>query len=177
MPISSVTAAYVDADSPPLVPNCNSIFEVEFVVTAIICKSNVIASVGIPETMKSWFFVETFVVTLFLSIVLLLLIYAVVGLFSFWIEDIKPLYWIVDKAVMILGGSYVPVALFPSVLKTLALWSPFGASQFITSTVYNSWESDYLRLIGMQLFWVVSIGIIVLYMFNQAHKKVSVNGG
>ena len=50
LPISSVTAAYVDAYSPPLVPSCNSIFEVEFVVTAIICKSIAIASVGIPET-------------------------------------------------------------------------------------------------------------------------------
>lgn len=134
-------------------------------------------TVGIPENMKSWFFVGTFIVTLFLAGVLLLLIYSVVGLFAFWIEDVKPLFWIVDKAVMILGGSYLPVALFPKIMYKLAIWSPFGASQFITSTVYDTWKTDYIKLISIQVFWTIIIGVLVIYMFNQAHKKVSVNGG
>jgi ABC-2 type transport system permease protein len=109
--------------------------------------------------------------------ILSLLIYSVVGLLAFWIEDVKPLYWIVDKAVMILGGSYLPVALFPKIMYQIAIFSPFGASQFITHTVYDTWKVDYLKLIGIQLFWIIVVGIIVAYMFGRAHKKVSVNGG
>jgi ABC-2 type transport system permease protein len=109
--------------------------------------------------------------------VLSLLVYAVVGLLAFWVEDIKPLFWIVDKAVMILGGSYLPVALFPAIMYNVAIWSPFGASQFMTHTVYESWKTGYAEMIGIQVFWVVLLGIVVAYMFSRAHKKVSVNGG
>jgi len=134
-------------------------------------------TVGIPESMQSWFFVGTFFITFFFAGILSLLIYSAVGLLAFWIEDVKPLYWIVDKSVMILGGSYLPVALFPETMYKIAIFSPFGASQFITSTVYNTWKIDYLKLMGIQLFWIIVVGFIVVYIFNRAYKKVSVNGG
>jgi ABC-2 type transport system permease protein len=105
------------------------------------------------------------------------LIYSIVGLLSFWIEDIKPVYWIVDKAVMILGGSYLPVALFPKAMYQIAVWSPFGASQFITHTVYESWTINYVKMFSIQVLWVIILGTFVYIMFNRAHKKVSVNGG
>lgn len=133
--------------------------------------------VGIPETMNSLFFFTSLVFIFIFSSILTLLIYSIVGLLSFWIEDIKPLYWIVDKAVMILGGSYLPVALFPPLMYQIAIWSPFGASQFITHTVYESWKIDYIKLFSIQFFWIALLGIIVFIMFKSAHKNVSVNGG
>ncbi len=133
--------------------------------------------VGVPATMTTPLFFASLILVFIFSAILSIFVYAIVGLLAFWIEDIKPLYWIVDKAVMILGGSYLPVALFPKVMYQIAIWSPFGASQFITHIVYDSWKTDYLQLFGIQLFWIVLLGIIVSYMFGKAHKKVSVNGG
>lgn len=148
-----------------------------FFVAAILGTIALIFFVGIPATMSSSFFFLTLIIVFILSCVLSLLIYAAVGLLSFWIEDIKPLYWIVDKAVMILGGSYLPVALFPPLMYKIAVWSPFGASQFITHTVYETWKHDYFEMFGIQLIWILILGIIVTVMFSRAHKKVSVNGG
>lgn len=148
-----------------------------FLVASIIGMSILYFFVGIPTTMSTAFFLISLGTIFILSSVLSLLIYSVVGLLSFWVEDIKPLYWIVDKAVMILGGSYLPVALFPSLMYKIAIWSPFGASQFITHTVYETWKVDYIHMFGIQIFWIVLLGIIVSVMFGRAHKKVSVNGG
>jgi ABC-2 type transport system permease protein len=134
-------------------------------------------TIGVPGNMLSGFFWATFLITLILAAVLSLLIYSIVGLFAFWIEDIKPLYWIVDKAVMILGGSYLPVALFPKIMYEISIFSPFGASQFITHTVYDSWKADYLKLISIQLFWIAVTAFALALMFRLAYKKVSVNGG
>jgi len=106
-----------------------------------------------------------------------LIIYSIVGLLAFWVEDINPIFWVVDKAVMILGGSYLPVALFPKFMYNLALYSPFGASQFITHTVYDSWKTDWVLLIGLQLFWILVLGVALYLIFASARKKVSVNGG
>ncbi|MCX6756079.1 MAG: ABC-2 family transporter protein [Candidatus Nomurabacteria bacterium] len=148
-----------------------------FFVAVVLGTIALVVAVGIPASMSSWFFVGTLSIVFILGIILSLLVYAVVGLLAFWIEDIKPLYWIVDKAVMILGGSYLPVALFPKVMYQIAIWSPFGASQFVTHTVYDTWRTGYAEMIGIQVFWIVILGIIVSYMFGRAHKKVSVNGG
>ena len=109
--------------------------------------------------------------------ILSLLLYTLVGLLAFWIEDTNPVFWIVDKAVMILGGSYLPVALFPKFMYKLALYSPFGASQFITHTVYDTWQTNWYILIGIQIFWSLVIGSIVYILFAKARRKVSVNGG
>jgi ABC-2 type transport system permease protein len=148
-----------------------------FFVAVVLGTIALVVAVGIPASMSSWFFVGTLSAVFILGIILSLLVYAIVGLLAFWIEDIKPLYWIVDKAVMILGGSYLPVALFPKVMYQIAIWSPFGASQFVTHTVYDTWRTGYAEMIGIQIFWIVILGIIVSYMFGRAHKKVSVNGG
>jgi ABC-2 type transport system permease protein len=148
-----------------------------FFVACVLGTIALVFTVGIPTSMTSWFFVGTLSVVFVLGIILSLLIFSVVGLLAFWIEDIKPLYWIVDKSVMILGGSYLPVALFPGIMYTIAIWSPFGASQFISHTVYDTWKTGYLEMISIQVFWTVIFSIVVAYMFGRAHKKVSVNGG
>ncbi len=148
-----------------------------FLVTTVLGVLALWLSVGIPSTMQSGFFAGTLAIVFILGSFLSLFIYSIVGLLSFWIEDVKPLYWIVDKAVMILGGSYLPVALFPKIMYQIAIWSPFGASQFVTHTVYETWQQSWVHMIGIQLAWVIVLGIIVVIMFGRAHKKVSVNGG
>lgn len=148
-----------------------------FLVTTVLGVLALWFTVGVPETMRSGFFLGTLVIVFIFSIFLSLFIYSIVGLLSFWIEDVKPLYWIVDKAVMIFGGSYLPIALFPKIMYQVAIWSPFGASQFVTHTVYENWQQSYMHIIGIQAVWVVICGIVVVVMFDRARKKVSVNGG
>ena len=62
-------------------------------------------------------------------------------------------------------------------MYNLALYSPFGASQFITHTVYNTWQTQWYMLVGIQVFWIITITAAVMFMFSMARKKVSVNGG
>jgi ABC-2 type transport system permease protein len=133
--------------------------------------------VGFPASMTVTLFLPTLLLTFILGVVLSLLLYSIVGLLAFWIEDINPVFWMVDKAVMILGGSYLPVALFPALLYNAALYSPFGASRFVTYTVYETWQSSWLFHIGIQAFWIIVLGLIVHCLFTRARERVSVNGG
>lgn len=148
-----------------------------FVVETILGATALFLIVGIPEAMQSWFFVLTLIPVLILCCVLSLLIYVTVGLLSFWMEDVRPLYTIIDKMVMILGGSFLPIAFFPKIMYQIAVWSPFGASQFVTHAVYESWPHLWLKLIGIQVFWLVIFFFINFFMFKVAHRRVSVNGG
>lgn len=148
-----------------------------FFVTMILGSVALLATVGIPQTMTTSLFLPTFLLTFIGAVIVSLLVYAIVGLLAFWIEDINPVYWIVDKAVMILGGSYLPIALFPDFMYKIALYSPFGASVFVTHTVYESWAINWYKLIGIQMAWAVVLGLVIYFMFSKAVRNVSVNGG
>ena len=148
-----------------------------FIVITLLAVVALVFIIGLPPTMTISIFIPTLILTFFCGAILSLFLYTIVGLLSFWIEDINPVFWIVDKAVMILGGSYLPVALFPSFMYKIALWSPFGASQFVTHTIYESWQTNWYELVGIQLFWIILFGLIVYFMFERAKQKVSVNGG
>jgi ABC-2 type transport system permease protein len=148
-----------------------------FVIVSVCGSALLIWWVGIPETMTIGIFLPTLFAIFCGAIILTLTLYAIVGFMAFWIEDVNPIFWLVDKVVMVLGGSYLPVALFPPLLYKVAVWSPFGAASFITHTVNVSWQEKWSMLIGIQIMWI-SIGLVVLFMINRyAHKRVSINGG
>ena len=148
-----------------------------FLIISIIGAIILAFVVGFPATMSANIFIPTLVLVILLGTLLSLFLYAGVGLLAFWMEDINPVFWIVDKAVMVLGGSYLPVALFPNSMYKAALYSPFGASQFITHTVSEAWAKEWMTKIGIQIFWVFVAAIIVFFVFAKAREKVSVNGG
>ena len=148
-----------------------------FLVATVIGSIALWLIVGFPATMTIGIFLPTMLLVFIGASALSLVLYSIVGLLAFWIEEINPVFWIVDKAVMILGGSYLPVALFPDFMYKLALYSPFGASQFVTHTVYESWQNNWYVLIGIQVFWILVLSLIMFVMFKKAREKVSVNGG
>jgi ABC-2 type transport system permease protein len=148
-----------------------------FTVVTMVTSIALILIIGLPATMTIGVFIPTLILTFFCASILTLLLYSIIGLLSFWIEDINPVFWIVSKAVMILGGSYLPIALFPPFLYKISLYSPFGASQFVTHTVYESWQTNWYQLVGIQLLWIILLGFVVYFMFKKAKQKVSVNGG
>ncbi len=133
--------------------------------------------IGFPATMSWFFFIPTVLGVFILGSILSLLLFSIIGLLAFWVEDINPIFWTVDKAVMILGGSYLPVALFPNSIYNIALYSPFGATQFITHTVYKTWQAEWFLKIGIQAFWIIVLGVVVYFLFQKAKQRVSVNGG
>ncbi|MFA6995411.1 MAG: hypothetical protein WC249_03335 [Patescibacteria group bacterium] len=148
-----------------------------FLVATVLGSVALALIIGIPQTMtSSIFWLSLFLVFIGAS-VLSLMLYSIVGLLAFWTEDITPIFWVVDKSVMILGGSFLPVALFPSFMYKLALYSPFGASQFITHTVYDTWSSQWPLFIGIQLFWILVLTAVVAVVFKKARRRVFVNGG
>jgi hypothetical protein len=59
----------------------------------------------------------------------------------------------------------------------LAIYSPLGACQLITHTVYGSWQTRAYGLLAIQFLWVLLLAITAVIMFHFAKKKVSINGG
>ena len=147
-----------------------------FTIISIIGTILMLLLVGFPK-INLLLFIPTMLITLILGTILALFIYSIIGLLSFFMQDVRPIHWIVDKFVMVLGGSYLPVALFPPVLKFLAFISPFGAINFATSTVYDYWNNEFIIRIFLQIFWIIVFGILLNYIYTKARQKAMINGG
>lgn len=147
-----------------------------FTIITIIGSIIMFLLVGFPK-LNLLLFIPTLLITLILGTILALFIYSIIGLLSFFMQDVRPIHWIVDKFVMVLGGSYLPVALFPPVLKFLAFISPFGAINFATSTVYDTWNNEFIIRILLQIIWIIVFGILLNYIYKKARQKAMINGG
>ena len=147
-----------------------------FVFISLLGTAIMILFVGIPN-LDLKIFIPTFFLSLILGQILGLMIYGIIGLMAFFIQDNRPIHWIVDKFIMILGGSYLPISMFPPVMKAMALYSPFGAINFATSTVYASWNDEWLLRLGLQVGWIIIFGILLNIVYRKSKKKAMVNGG
>lgn len=147
-----------------------------FVFISLLGTAIMILFVGIPN-LDLKIFIPTFFLSLILGQILGLMIYGIIGLMAFFIQDNRPIHWIVDKFIMILGGSYLPISMFPPVMKAMALYSPFGAINFATSTVYASWNDEWVIRLGLQVGWIIIFGILLNIVYRKSKKKAMVNGG
>jgi ABC-2 type transport system permease protein len=147
-----------------------------FVFISLLGTAIMILFVGIPN-LDLKIFIPTFFLSLILGQILGLMIYGIIGLMAFFIQDNRPIHWIVDKFIMILGGSYLPISMFPPIMKAMALYSPFGAINFATSTVYASWNDEWLIRLGLQIGWIIIFGILLNIVYRKSKKKAMVNGG
>ena len=147
-----------------------------FLIISLLGSITMAIVVGIP-ILNLVIFIPSIIITILLGQILGLILYATVGMLSFFMQDVRPIYWIVDKFVMILGGSYLPIAMFPNYMKILAYISPFGAINFASSTVYDSWNNEFLIRMLLQVGWIVIFGLLLKLVFNKSKEKAMINGG
>lgn len=147
-----------------------------FFVISVLGSVMMMLLIGLPKV-DLLIFIPTFLITFILGTILGLFMYSIIGLMSVFMQDVRPIHWITDKFVMVLGGSYLPVALFPPFLKVLAFISPFGAINFTSSTVYNSWNDEFLVRILLQIGWIIVFGFLLFYVYKKAREKAMINGG
>lgn len=148
-----------------------------FLIAAAFGAITLLPFVGMAPGLQDATSILAFLLVLIGSALVSVTIYLIVGLMAFWIEDVNPSYWIVDKTIMIMGGSYLPIGLFPDTLAAIARYSPFGASHFITRAGYSDWSTQWPSLLAIQLFWIALLFPLLIFMDRRAKMKVSVNGG
>lgn len=133
--------------------------------------------VAFPQVSVSWRWCLQFLSLLVTGIFLALWVYSLVGLSAMWLVDSDPVFWITDKAVMILGGSYVPVALFPKSLQLVSAYSPFGAMSFAARAFNPGFSAQWLSFWFTQLAWLAILMVMTLLVYRRANRKLSINGG
>jgi len=101
-----------------------------------------------------------------------------IGLASFWLHDCQPLYWVWQKAGFVLGGLLVPLELYPSWLRTIAIASPFAAILHGPGRIALGGDVGSACVVLAKLMVWLTIGIIlVAWLYRRAVKQVVIGGG
>ena len=117
------------------------------------------------------------ILTCILSVLLSCVLYSIIGLSSFWVEDATPFSWILQK-VCFMCGLLFPVEFLPEAIRPIIYYSPiYGVYSGPSRLIANfSWEQFGLVVLS-QVAWIVVLYIIGRLIFSRAKRKVNVNGG
>src|SRR5262249_50696961 len=64
---------------------------------------------------------------LLLGLLLTLICCFAIGMLDIWGQYARPIYWIWQKSLFVLGGLMLPLTLYPDWLEKVAIWTPFPA--------------------------------------------------
>jgi ABC-2 type transport system permease protein len=120
-----------------------------------------------------------FCLALILAIGVSFLLQFMVNLSSFWLLDSSGLVMFTNVCLQVFSGFIVPLAFFPTPLQRVAELLPFRAitSVPIQAFLGQAQGSELLGLFGVQLFWIVVMGMATKFMLAQAMNKVVIQGG
>jgi ABC-2 type transport system permease protein len=102
-----------------------------------------------------------------------------VNILGFWLLDtrgVRTLYMVVST---FLAGLYVPVALFPGWLHTLAYWTPFPSILQTPINVISGRDTGLDASVDllMQIGWLVAVCLLGRLLTSAGRRKLVVQGG
>lgn len=128
---------------------------------------------------SGYYNIPAVLLAIILGHVLFLLIYALLGFSAFILIEIWPFGRLLDDTIRLLAGGFIPLAILPSFLRTLAYAMPFRFLYsfplellFGTADMSNLFENFVLIMV-----WICVFAILNIVMYRFALKKAVVQGG
>ncbi len=116
---------------------------------------------------------------LYFGSILHILYQAMAGITALWLQDAEAIYRIYQKVLIVLGGLYMPLTLYPDWLQTWAFLTPvvammYGPVQFVLG------ENSPLNIQTLSLMMMAWFGFSILLMniiYRSCVARLEINGG
>lgn len=117
------------------------------------------------------------IITCILATIISTLLITFIGLFSFFIEDSGPFYWMYSKVILVLGTIF-PIEYFPKFIQGFLTYSPvyvvsYGPAKLFVKFSYNK----AINIIVAQIIYIIISYTICYLVYKKGVKKINVNGG
>lgn len=151
---------------------------VEFALQLLMLPLFLVLIVGLPDV-SFWspaFLVGFAVMTMF-SVVSATCLFLSIGLAAFWLNDAQSVFRIFDKAILVFGGGFVPIALLPEVVQTVVRFSPFGVYAAPTQLFNPGISTVLLSYLLSAVAWTAALVLFCGFLWRRAQARIEVNGG
>jgi ABC-2 type transport system permease protein len=111
------------------------------------------------------------------ALVLLAQMEMLVGLAAFAMEDVVPIYWILQKVIFIFGGMFFPLDLYQPRLAAILKCLPFAyVSHHPASTAVTGGRGFAAAAAG-QVIWIAVLGLTILAAYRRSIRRIEAQGG
>lgn len=102
-----------------------------------------------------------------------------VSLVGFWTVQVSGFMWVKDSIISILGGTYLPLWIYPPVLRRVLIWLPFrGLSYTPVSILVGTISLDQVPgALALQLAWLILLAGFSRWFYGAAMRRLAIQGG
>lgn len=119
------------------------------------------------------FIAITFLLGLFINA----LIRIAISISSFWIEEAKPIHWMYDKLILVIGTLF-PVEMFPVWLQPIIKCSPIFVITYGPAKLIIDFSMEmFLSVVFAQVIYIIIVIAILTILYQKGVKRLNVNGG
>ncbi|MBE6157365.1 MAG: ABC transporter permease [Firmicutes bacterium] len=117
------------------------------------------------------------IITGILATVISTLLITFIGLFSFYVEDSNPFFWVYSKFILVLGTLF-PIEYFPKVMQPFLNYSPIYAVSYGPAKLFTSFTWDlFIKLFIAQVIYIIIGYGLCSMLYKKGVKRLNVNGG
>ena len=121
-----------------------------------------------------------FIVSVVLGYIILFSIEFIIGIFAFWLVEIRGIYFLVIWGLsMLFSGYFLPLEFYPAFLARVAAVLPFRAIIYFPTAIYTGQliEEGLVTALLIQLTWVAALMGIGRVAYRAAFRKLVIQGG
>jgi ABC-2 type transport system permease protein len=131
---------------------------------------------GVPVDWRYW---AAFLVSLLLGASVGIAYRVLYNAVAFWFLEARAIGTLFVVIALFFTGSYVPIPFFPHWLLAIIVWLPFNALINVPAEIaLGKIPAAFLLFeLGRQLFWVITLTLLVRIVIAVAARRVVVQGG
>ncbi|MFT3890643.1 MAG: hypothetical protein QM730_03340 [Anaerolineales bacterium] len=127
----------------------------------------------------SWLVWLSFGVSIFLGFLIHFLIDFITSMSGFWLTETWGIYFAKWSLVDALSGKYLPLWIFPPLLKSIVSALPFRGIMYSPLAIFVGQipPERILPELGFQVLWIIVLALIGCWAYDASVRKLTVQGG
>ena len=106
------------------------------------------------------------------------LVVCALGLLAFWVEDTFAFILIYSRLLLLLGGTMVPLQIFPDWIRQIAEWLPFSYIVYGPARSWVQFDPGFFGdMLLRQSVTLLVLAAVVTAIFRAGTRRVNINGG
>ena len=115
------------------------------------------------------------ILTIFLATIVSSLFIIFIGLFSFFIEDSGPFYWVYAKFILIIGTIF-PIEFFPKFIQPIINYSPIYALSYGPAKLFVDFNFNiFLSVLFSQIIYIIIGSLLCSLIYKKGVRNLNLN--
>lgn len=117
------------------------------------------------------------ILTTIIAVIINTLLLIFIGLFSFFIEDSGPFYWLYSKLLLVMGTIF-PIEFFPNYIQVFLKYSPVYVTSYGPAKLFVDFNyKTCSHILIAQIIYLTISYICCSLLYKKGVKNLNVNGG